>query len=439
MSRRRSIKVAARRAGEALRQRVERLLTHRSFGPIIRAGLRGARPSRSVAAVPAIPQPRGFTGPNALVIVPWSEDNGSTQVIDALNASLRALGFRIHVVVSNHAGPNAPRLGWDYTYSLGNSPEFGRPARNRGRLVLDGHRVDDWVGEDLTQFVADVDRAWRFDVVVCHYVFLSRVLEVVNDSATTILVTHDRFAGRNSLFAERGMTASYFFSTTEDEEAIGLRRADHVVALQEDEAQYFRGAVAGTASCVHLLPLLGPPQFQDPPPPTARLRVGFLGSSYANNRTALVNFFRDVRGEDLSELEFIVGGGVCDVLERDDLPRGSRLIGRVERLADFYTAVDVVFNPDFVRSGRKVKVFEGLSFGVPVVTTRESTAGFDTLPPEMALESNAAILDHLRSFAVSRDGLERARDRARATYVDLVRRFDTSSELSRMIAGRDSR
>lgn len=428
---RRMAKVTARRAGALLHRRIARMRDGR-LGPILNIALRG-RLSRGPMSQPAIPQPRGFVGRNALVIVPWSDDNGSTQVIDLLNGALRDLGYRIHVVVSNRSGPNRARAGWDETYDLGDSPHFGRLVYADGSVVLDGHGVDDWAGDDLLQFVADADRAWRFDVVVCHYVFFSRALEAVNRDATTILVTHDRFAGRNSRFAERGMTASYFYSTTEDEEAIGVRRADHVVALQEHEAAYFATAVSGTPTRVHTLPLLDAPAFRDPPPAAARLRVGFLGSSYANNRTALVEFFRDVAGRDLSALEFVIAGNVCSTLSRADLPDAARLLGPVAEVDDFYSRVDVVFNPDFLESGRKVKVFEALAFGVPVVTTRESTAGFDGLPPDLTLTSSTAILERLIALAGSASERSAARKAGRAAYLELYERYRTGPLLRRML------
>src|SRR5690606_14515205 len=159
---------------------------------------------------------------------------------DLINESLRELDYQLHVVVYNKAGGNPSRDTWTYFYDLPNARDFEKMHIVDGELVLDGHLIDDWAGDDLAQFVRSLDTAWHFDVVVCHYAFFSRVFNFVSSAAVRILVTIDRFAGRNTRFAESGMLDSFYFSTSESEEAKGLARADHVIALQEDEAEYFR-------------------------------------------------------------------------------------------------------------------------------------------------------------------------------------------------------
>jgi len=394
---------------------------------------RGENPSASVATLPAISMPQGFAGRNVLVVIPWSDENGSTRIIDLVNEAFKALGYKIHVVVYNDTGRNPGRDGWTYFYDLPHAVEFGRLHYHHGELVPDGNTVDEWAGDDLAQFVRSLDAAWRFDAVVCHYVFLSRVLDYVGDDATKILITHDRFAGRNTRFAERGMTDSHFFSTSEDQEALGLRRADHVIALQEGEAQYFRGLLKETGVEVHTLPIFDAPRFLPDRDRSGPLLVGFIGSTYVNNKTAITQFFEEVGRDVPPSLKFVVAGRVCRILKHGDLPHGVRVMGDVDDLREFYESVDVVFNPDFFESGRKIKVFEGLSFGVPVVTTRQATAGFDDLPADMKLESNAAILSRLVELAIAPDALDDARRTAKETYLALYGAHSTEGTLRSML------
>jgi glycosyltransferase involved in cell wall biosynthesis len=395
----------------------------------------GRPPASGTTMLPRISMPQGFTGRNALVVVPWSDENGSMRIIDLVNQSLRDLGYQLHVVAYNKAGGNPSRDTWTYFYDLPHARNFEKMHIIDGELVLDGHSVDDWAGDDLVQFVRSLDDAWHFDAIVCHYVFLSRVLEFVNPKASRILVTHDRFAGRNTRFAESGMKDSFYFSTTEDEEAKGLARADHVVALQEDEAEYFRGILGESATRVHTVPVFEPPSFLPERERSGPLRVGYIGSSYINNKTALSNFFSDIDLPPSDEIEFVVAGRVTRVLEKGDVPRGVTVGGDVGELSEFYSSVDVVINPDYFASGRKIKAFEGLAFGLPVLTTAESTTGFEDVPDDMRFESNDAILARLRELATDPEAYRTAVSAARAAYLALYNRYRTDTLLYAMIDG----
>lgn len=394
----------------------------------------GAPTSGGTTMIPRISMPHGFAGRNALVLLPWTGENGSMRIIDLVNDSLRDLGYQLHVVAYNNAGGNMRRDNWTYFYDLPHARDFGKMHYVDGELVLDGHKVDDWAGDDLIQMVRSLDDAWDFDVVVCHYVFLSRALEYINRDATRVIVTHDRFAGRNSRFAEADMVESFHFSTTEAEEAKGLRRADHVIALQKSESEYFAGILGDAPTRVHTVPVFDPPQYL---PVRERaegpLRVGYVGSSYINNKTALVNFFSEVPEWDADAIEFVIAGRVCDVLGRHDLPKDVAVHGEVEDLAEFYASVDVVFNPDWFASGRKIKAFEGLSFGLPVLTTVEATQGFDEVPADMRLTSNAQFLERLQQLAADPEALAAARTEARAAYSALYGRYRTETMLEGMI------
>lgn len=419
------VKVARRAAGNRYARAV--LDAYRNSG--------AGRPAAGTKVLPRISMPQGFAGRNALVVVPWTGENGSMRIIDLVNESLRELGYQLHVVVYNNAGGNGGRDSWTYFYDLPNARDFEKMHIVDGELVLDGHRIDDWAGDDLVQFVRSLDDAWHFDAIVTHYVFLSRVLDFVNPSASRILVTHDRFAGRNSRFAASDMTDSFFFSTTEKEEAKGLARASHVVALQEDEAEYFRGILGDAPTKVHTVPVFDPPMFLPERERSGPLRVGYIGSSYVNNRIAISNFFSSIELPPSDEIEFVVAGRITRVLEKGDIPRGVTIEGDVDDLADFYASVDVVINPDYFASGRKIKAFEGLAYGLPVMTTSEATTGFDDVPDDMRFVTNEAILARLRELAADPEVYRAAVAEARAAYLALYARYRTDLLLHAMIDG----
>ncbi|MFD0935095.1 hypothetical protein ACFQ12_07850, partial [Methylobacterium trifolii] len=100
--------------------------------------------------------------------------------------------------------------------------------------------IDDWCPAAVGAFVARYF-AGQPDTcaLVVNYVFLSRCLEAVPPGVLTLIDTHDRFADRQTMYRPFGIAPSFFYTDRENE-AAGLARADLVLAIQENEAAYFR-------------------------------------------------------------------------------------------------------------------------------------------------------------------------------------------------------
>ena len=216
-------------------------------------------------------------------------------------------------------------------------------------------------------------------------VFLSRAFLHAPWGCRRVLDTHDRLSGRRELFERHGVAAE-FFVTTETEEAIGLARANIVVAIKDSEAAYFRTV---TDRLVITLPFCSggqPPARRAGAVAAPSLRVGFIGADNSVNAANLNAFLARLVawcGLYLPDLVLLVAGNVCRRLA--EVPGFVTLLGHVDDVSEFYRAVDVVVAPLAFSTGLKIKVAEALSAGVAVVATKDAFDGFAAADPFHAL------------------------------------------------------
>jgi glycosyltransferase involved in cell wall biosynthesis len=140
------------------------------------------------------------------------------------------------------------------------------------------------------------------------------------------------------------------------------------------------------------------------PPPGPRdvgPRLAFIGTTHVDANRDGVRYFMDeifpmVR-EKVPEVEVdIVGGNPpAEIRAYDALP-GVRVTGQVKDVRDYMATARVLIVPLRSGGGTRLKILEGLSFGVPTVSTSIGAEGLDLVPGEHLL-----IADEPRSFADS--------------------------------------
>ena len=254
--------------------------------------------------------------------------------------------------------------------------------------------IDDWYDRNITEEVSKLLRQKSFDVVFCEYIFQSKVLELFPPRCIKVIDTHDRFGGRAELLKRNGIAPDFFY-TTDEQEAIALNRADIVIAIQEEEANYYRSITSAKVAVISHIIFESQWQWSISPNP-AKLRIGYFGSGNSFNRQSINRFIAAYcQNEELiNKSELIFAGSICNHLEFPQAINHT-LMGKVERIEDFYSAVDVAINPMIAGTGLKIKSVEAFSFGMPIVST---ISGSDGLPVEQdyhLLRSPAEMISHL--------------------------------------------
>ena len=273
---------------------------------------------------------------------------------------------------------SAMQSEWDDFYLI---PFSGR---NRKKTHGELWGVDDWYEPAITEEISSLLRSRTFDVVFCEYIFQSKVLELFPAKCVRVIDAHDRFGGRAELLKRNGIAPDFFY-TSPQQEALALNRADLVIAIQEQEAEYYRSITE--AEVVVIGHIINKPEWQWSSPNRGnRLRIGYFGSGNSLNRKS-VNAFIDAYAHNLelvAKSELILAGSICDraaepSAHRVELPSyiQATTLGRIDDIAEFYRAVDVAVNPMIDGTGLKIKTIEALNFGIPVVST---VSGSDGLP-----------------------------------------------------------
>jgi len=326
------------------------------------------------------------------------QNAGNRSRIFALVKYFQNLGHHITFVYFAQEGEDAQAIAameaeWDDFHLI---PKIHKPQKSLGNLW----GIDDWYDPIITDCLGSLLRQTSFEVVFCEYIFQSKVLELFPPSCIKIIDTHDRFGDRANLLQRNGITPDFFY-TSNQQEAIGLNRADIAIAIQEDEASYYRSITrAKVATIGHVIPEVA---WQWSPTITTNLlRIGYFGSGNSFNRNSVERFIKAycANQELMAKSELIFAGSICNHLK---LPPevNHTLMGRIDGIEDFYRGVDIAINPMIAGTGLKIKTVEAMNFGLPIIST---ISGSDGLPVEQEyhlLSSPEEMVSHLLAMSDS--------------------------------------
>ena len=311
------------------------------------------------------------------------QDVGNRARIYGLLTSLRRLGHTVgflYVDGPQEGDIDAMKQCWgDSFYLFSYHPPDRRPKIWRRRLMslLEPNQrylcdVDELYDPCLDDFLQEMGAARTFDTVIVEYIFQSKALEAFDGNVLKLIDTHDVFTDRHLIYLRRGEPPQWL-STTADEEAKALNRADVVIAIQDNERDTFAELVSKPVVTVgHVVPVHAPDGSSTVPG-----RLLFVASDSLANRKAL-DFLLDevlprVRKR-VPEAEVALAGKLCDRVE--DAP-GLVKLGVLPDLRPAYAAAATVVNPVQMGTGLKIKTIEALGHARPVITTRVGAEGLE--------------------------------------------------------------
>ncbi len=272
------------------------------------------------------------------------------------------------------------------------------------RVPLD-HRYDPAATEQLSSLH---DRQ-RFDAVFVEYVFMSKAFGAfAADSTLRVLDTHDAFGDRHQNFLEVGKRPSWYATTPEEEEA-GFRRADVVIAIQDEEAEGFRRRLGADGARVHTVShFLDLSRRIDLPNVSA---AAFIGAVNAVNLAALEFLTREVMPLVLNQrpdFKLFVAGLISGKIQSTESVESC---GFVDHVADLYARAPLSLNPMVLGTGINIKVLDAMACGVPTVSTEKGARGLAprfrrgvrTVPDRNPHAFAAAVLEILADGGLHRD------------------------------------
>lgn len=194
------------------------------------------------------------------------------------------------------------------------------------------------------------------------YIDFSRLAERL--SCRTVVETHDVLHLRQQKFAQYGFEAPVQISREAELES--LSRFDSIVCINLDEATYLQNC--GVHGVSYLPPAA---TFRPTPGPAGAAVAGLIGSSAIPNVDGLTCAI-----EALRKLPHVIVAGSLSrnaVLDSSD---GIERLGVLPDVAAFYSRINVALSPVRFGGGLKIKVFEALAHGKPVIATSHSIEGF---------------------------------------------------------------
>ena len=211
-------------------------------------------------------------------------------------------------------------------------------------------------------------------VVIASYVFMSRVLPLLDAGILKVIDTHDVFSTKASKVLEFGVKDELALS--DREEALLLARADLAIAIQPDEAQELRMLVPDREVVVAGMDFDVAPSSQGSASAPIVLCVG---SNNPLNVKGLKDFLAlgwPLVRREVPQARLWIAGQVAEAID----PGGSgvELLGRVDDLDALYAQARVVVNPAVAGTGLKVKTLEALSRARPIVLWPSGVEGLSS-------------------------------------------------------------
>jgi hypothetical protein len=227
------------------------------------------------------------------------------------------------------------------------------------------YKVDDFYPFGIGRSIRKIRKIHKFDCVIVNYVFLSKLLNFFNDSSK-IIYTHDVFSNKFQL------TGNEWFSVNPGEEAKALKRADTVLAIQENEAVFFSYLTTGRVlSAFSYFPVHNSPF-------TGKKNILFMAGLNSHNTDAIQWFIKTVFNELIllhPEMKLLIGGSVCERITHLKKNDSIVLYNTVKNLSEFYCLGDIVINPTYAGTGLKIKSFEALAHGKVLISHPHNSVG----------------------------------------------------------------
>lgn len=377
---------------------------------------------------------------SAIPAVPASEGNRSR--ILQLTRAVRSLGHEVHFVyIDTPIAADFDPATHEAEFGSGRLHFISR-QRNRfeTRLIGDlgfeaeviafravrkvhrllGHdsgfynHLDEFYYPEIGRQVRDLQRRLGLDAVIVEYAFHSRAFLGLPKGVLRILDTHDSFADRHRAFVNTANKYGYWFSVPPAVEGKAFRRADVVVAIQEEEERTFRQRLGAeppiVATVSHILDLGG--RVEDLTPSDFL----FLGSGNDANIISLKGFVQNVMPlvrAARPDIRLVLAGGICGKIEDGE---GILKLGRVDNLKDAFARAPLSINPITLGTGINIKLLDALAAGVPTISTRTGVRGLSERYRRgvVIVEDNdhRAFADAILQLASSRDQRQELGNRA---------------------------
>lgn len=219
-----------------------------------------------------------------------------------------------------------------------------------------------------------------YDAVLINYSVYSHLFNLFGDGVVKIIDTHDRLSNRYKLYLDEGLEPVEWKSISPSDEKKSLRKADVVLAITQNEAEYFRSLIKKEKTDVLTVTHLSPYNEVPVSDRENRQKILTVGGKSVINLNGLNWFLEHVWlkiAEHFKQAELFVAGSICEEASKFITHKSVTLLGRFDKPEEVYHNADLCVNPIQFGTGLKIKTIEALSSGKKIITTTEGAAGLE--------------------------------------------------------------
>lgn len=314
---------------------------------------------------------------------------GNQQCIMQYVENLRTLGFDVYFLLMKSYGMPLEYIPHTKDYWGDHYFEYDTPwlqiqyQRVVRRLYKDAYPaiLDFMYPWGMNGFINKLHKQHNFSGMIVNYIWMSRA--AFCDIPVKALYTHDVFSDRRKKIPQQ-----YWYSFSEKQEARALKRFKHVLAIQDEERDFFQRIAPET----NVVSVYSSFKFVDQPI-TENKNILFFSGRGQLNYNGIKRFLKEVFPkvvEQDCEIKLLIGGGICKLLESEELHPNVILKGRYDNPDDFYALGDVCINPVYEGSGLKIKTFESLAHGkVTIVDPHDAIGVYDSKNAPLIMSASA--------------------------------------------------
>ena len=346
------------------------------------------------------------------------DGHGNQSTIKNFGKFLRSQEMQVDFVLLesnmfNESDLKVMKKSWDSVTIIKNS-----------NIVMDDKKKSDfdgWYGYGLGEQLGVIARQKHSDIMLCSYVFQSRILEYMPVGIKKIIDTHDKMGNRHELLRSWGLPVSFFSCDIADEAAY-LKRAHIVIARNVPEANYFNKIT--NRECSVVVPHFEPPKFKSHQR-SIGTNIGLVASNNIINKNIVLELIQKCRnrfGDAGWPFQLFIAGNIENVIKNEKILEGwngnkwIRIIGFVENIAQFYDNMDIIISPVTVGTGINVKTVEALAFGMPLLSTKPGSKGIETEEEQHLHESTDDLIKSLQKVCGDEQEVRRLAEVSRSIY-----------------------
>ena len=267
-------------------------------------------------------------------------------------------------------------------------PVFTEDGRNKNFNFIN-KSVFDWLKQNFNS------KGYKF--IICDYIFLTDVFDILPKSTTKIINTHDIWGDRHLGLKWNDELKRKNFCCTEIEEIIAARKSNILITISEHEKKIFKKRMKFIKNKVSINTVNFCPKIKKKLVCSSRkdnkLKIGFIASDNNLNKFGINEFIKFLSEFDCQNIELHLAGLISDSInfKYDWIIKKGILTEK--QISEFYNSVDIVVNPMQSNStGLKIKTVMAIINGLPIVGTKDAFSG-------MKITSKWHLIDSIENLA----------------------------------------